>query len=265
VFVMSNLQPVSRTRHAASRWRSADGYGFASRETVVVLSAAEVAQAAVALPLAFVQQGGGYVAVAVLGVRAGENLLVAPDGQWRGAYVPAVLRAHPFALTQAADGQRLLCVDEDSDLVSVNGADASGEPFFAADGEPSPALAERLNFLRQLDASAASAQKACAELQAQNLIQPWNITYRGPEGEQPIAGLFQVDEAALGRLPDEAFARLRPCGALPMAYCQLLSMQNLRLLGRLSEGRSVAPARTAASPQSDLEFLSEGGVLRFGL
>lgn len=68
--------------------------------------------AALRLPLAFVQQAGRFVLVAVLGLPPARNLCVAPDGQWTGPYVPAVLRAAPFGLRRTPEGQQLLCIDE---------------------------------------------------------------------------------------------------------------------------------------------------------
>ena len=68
------------------------------------------------------------------------------------------------------------------------------------------------------------------------------------------------------RLPAEAFEAVRQSGALPVAYCQLLSMQHLQKLGQLAQAYA---AQTTALPQTasgelDLEFLNDSGTISFG-
>jgi hypothetical protein len=56
-------------------------------------------------------------------------------GKWCGAYMPAILRSHPFRIINAPNGGKVLGVDEESGLVGVE-----GEVFFEEDGKPAPAL-----------------------------------------------------------------------------------------------------------------------------
>lgn len=82
-----------------------------------------------------------------------------------------------------------------------------------------------------------------------------------------LQGLFRIDEAAFNALPLEALDALRAAGALPVIYCQLLSMQHLPVLGQLAQIRA---AQNAPLPQSgdgdlDLEFLNESGTIKFGV
>lgn len=53
-----------------------------------------------------------------------------------------------------------------------------------------------------------------------------------------MGGLFRIDEDALNALDTEAFLQLRKMGALPLIYCQLLSIQNLQRLGPLAEAQA---------------------------
>jgi hypothetical protein len=193
---------------------------------------------------------------ALLGLRPQESLLVSPEGRWLAGYVPAALRAYPFAFVQAPDGQRVLCIDEDSGLVTQG---PEGEAFFT-DGQPSKALMEVLEALRLMDGGRPLLEQACAELKAQGLIQPWDLRWRNADGEQSVGGVFRVDEAAMQKVSDEDFLKLRRSGALPLAYAQLLSLHKAEVLVRLAQSR--APA-AKSSGQDDLAFLSKEGVLRF--
>lgn len=263
---MPAIQVISRERHAEQRWQRYTSYAFAAHQAVVPLAAAELPKAAMSLPLAFIAQQEAFVPVAVLGLQAGSNLWVGADGRWAGAYIPAALRGHPFRLAQAEDGQQVLCIDEQSGLLT---AGPEGERFFNDDGQPAQATLDILNFLTQTAQSLAVAAAACAALARHQLIRPWPITLQNEGGEQQIEGLFQVDEAALNQLPGEALQELARAGALAVAYCQLLSMQHLPQLGQLARARAQAAAQAAAPAPTpardlDLEFLNNSGTIGFG-
>lgn len=259
---MPNIQVISRERHAHQRWKNDASYVFAAHEAVVPLAAAELPKAAMSLPLAFIELQGAFVPVAVLGLQPGSNLLVGADGRWAGTYIPAALRSNPFRLAQAEDGQQVLCIDEESGLLT---AGPEGERFFNDDGQPAEAILGILNFLTQTEQSRAAAALACAALARHQLIRPWPITVKNDDGEQQIDGLFQVDEAALNQLTGEALQELARAGALAVAYCQMLSMQQLPLLGQLARTRAqaTAPAPLPAS-ELNLEFLNRSDTLNLG-
>lgn len=259
---MSSIHPVSVSRHGNQCWQRYSSYAFAAQDAVCPLVAQELPKALMSLPIAFVPAAEGFVPVAVLGLRAGQNLFVAPDGRWLGAYVPAAYRGYPFVLANTEEGQQVLCIDEASGLLG-----AEGEPFFAEAGSPSQSLADVLSFLTQVGSNRQVTQQACAVLQAHGLLQPWSIKVQGEQGEQDVTGLFRIDEAALNRLSAEALTAVRDAGALSLAYCQLLSMQHLTQLGQLAQAHAQVAqqkAAQAASPELDLEFLNQGGTISFG-
>ncbi|WP_153110546.1 SapC family protein [Propionivibrio limicola] len=266
---MPDYHPVSRERHANRHWQPSADFGFAAQEAVVPLVAAELARAAMAFAIAFVRQGEHFAPVAVLDFRPGSNLFVAPDGRWLADYVPAAYRGHPFALANTADGKQVLCVDESSPRLQ----ETDGTPILGDDGQPSPDVRNVINFLTQVEQNRQLTQRVCGVLEKHDLIQPWPVRVQSDNGEEKIAGLFRVDEAALNALAPAAFEELRQAGALPVAYCQLLSMQNLQKLAALARQRTqalqqVAQSLTSVLPFSgedlDLEFLNHGGVIRFG-
>lgn len=263
---MPQHQAISKTTHAAKRWKRYSNYHFAAQDTVVPLVMQELPKACMTLPIAFIQLGKAYAPAAVQGLQAGQNLFVAPDGRWIGPYTPAFYRGYPFALASTPEGQQVLCVDAQSDLIS----DSEGEPFFNEQGEPSQSVKDVLNFLQQVHANREATQRVCAALQAEALIQPWPITLKAEQGEKTVQGLYRIDEAKLRSLSAEALHGLQEAGALPVAYCQLLSMQHLQMLGKLAEAHASAKAQsqqalpTTANGELDLEFLNNNGTISFG-
>lgn len=261
---MPNYQAISRQRHAGKRWLRYSSYAFAVRESVMPLGLAELPKAVMNLPIGFIDQPNGFVPVAIMGLQPEKNLFVAADGRWIQSYIPAACRGYPFSLGKTADGQRVLCIDEDSGLLSDG---PEGEAFFDEAGQVAPAVQEIIRFLEQTEQSRQVTSAACAVLRQHQLIKPWSITVKTPTGEQAVAGLFQIDEAALNQLPAAALEAVRNAGALTVAYCQMLSMQHLPVLGQLAAAHAKAQQAAQPLPQNaelDIEFLKQGDTLDFG-
>jgi len=259
---MPTVTPVTPSRHAAMRWRRYDSYSFAADRAVVPLVAAELARAAPAFPVAFIQtgKGKGYMPAVVLGLEPNHNLFVAPDGRWLAGYVPAALRSRPFTLRRAADGRHVLCVDEASGLVTDG---PQGERFYEDDATLSATLRQVADFLAKVEQNRAATAAVCAALTAHHLIVRWPVARKTDQGERKLEGLFRVNESALNALDDEAFLSLRKSGAVPIAYAQLLSMQQLRLLGELAAARAPRPQPVQLGQDLDPSWL-EGDVLKLG-
>lgn len=249
---MPTVTPITPSRHAAMRWRRHDSYAFAADRAVIPLVGAELARAAPAFPIAFIRKGEGFVPAAVLGLEPNRNLFVAPDGRWIVSYVPSALRGCPFLLRRTQDGRQMLCVDEASGLVSGG---PEGERFFEDDNTPAPAVRQIMDFLTQVEQNRAVTAASCAALQATNLIEPWPIARKSDQGERKLEGLFRMNEAALNALDDEAFLSVRKSGALPLAYAQLLSMQQLRVLGELAAARAPRTQQVPLGQDLDLSWL----------
>jgi len=258
--LMPNLVPLSRDRHAGKGWRRLDSYAFAAHTALVPLVASELPKAAMSLPIAFIRQDEHYVPVAVLGLEPTTNLFVAPDGRWIGAYIPSALRGHPFALAYAQTGEQVLCLDEDSGLLTEAG---QGESFFDEKGEPSEGLRQILAFLQQIELGRQHTTRICDLLAQLGLIQPWPIQIRVGQNERRIQGLFRSDESALNQLSDAHFIELRRAGGLPLVYCQLLAMQHIGLLGRLVDLRANAAQTAARTPPPFSFSLEDQDILRF--
>lgn len=270
---MTEFLAINPERHANKVWKRYTSYAFAARETVIPLLGAELSKAVPALPIGFTRDQDRYQLVAVTSLRPGENLFVAPGGQWLGAYIPAALRGYPFRLVQPEGAeQAILCIDEASGLVveAVQG----GEAFFDDQGQPSPVLKSVLDFLSQLERSRAVTQQAVNALAAAHLITPWALNLKQGEQTVPVTGLYRIDEAALNALDNDAFLKLRQAGALLVAYAQLLSMNQLAVLERLAQMKGqllaqqqdLAQQRTIEQALANFEGFTlsqDDGMLKF--
>lgn len=262
--IQSNLQPLTAQQHGNLRWNAPTNYDFAKHEALCPLVLNELTPAALGMPLGFVAQGEQLVLVGIMGLKNGSNLFVTPDGRWIGRHIPSALRNHPFRLANLQDGRQVLCIQSGSACISQN----VGTPLFN-DKQPAAETLKVLQTLQQLDNSRRQTEAACALLQRHQLIQPWPIRIQGSDGEQELNGLLRIDETALHNLPGADLEVLQRHGALKLAYCQLLSMQNLHALGQLAALHVKAQEQAQQVPVTqgkdlDLEFLNQGGTLRFG-
>lgn len=227
------IQEVSKERHRHKYWNRYQSYQFTKETQFAPIVAAELNQAAQAMPLAFIQKGSQYILVAMLSHEPGINYFINDQGQWLGNYVPACFRAFPFKLSlDKKRNNAVLSVIEDSGLIS----DTEGEPFFDKNGELVEPIKKLFDFLQQAEQSRTVTDLAVSALNDAGVIVPWPLSMN----EKPIDGFYTIDEAKLNSLDDQKFLELRRAKGLPVAYAQLLSQANLWHFTKLAELRKQA-------------------------
>ena len=246
---MTEFAAITNERHANKVWKRVTDYAFAAAEMVIPVLGVEFSKVVPAMPMGFIEQEAGYQLIAITSLQPGTNLYVAPDGKWLVPYIPAALRAYPFRLVQQENAENFtLCINEASGLVMENTEDGNG--FFDDQDKPTQGIKDILNFLSEVEANRAATQVAVNALADAGLIIPWALNLKQGEKVVPVEGLFHVDEAALNKLDDEDFLALRKAGGLPVAYAQLLSMNQLAVLERLGEIQGQILAQTAANSEA---------------
>lgn len=226
---MTDIRAITFSDFGDKAWKPFDDYRFVATSQVTAVAAGELQNVVGSMALA-VLPGERPAFVVLLGLRQGINLFVRPDGRWRGPYVPAALRAHPFRLVNIEGGHVALGYDVDSGLL-VNAG--QGEPFFTADGKPAERVQQTLQFLMSVHQGHEAAARAAERLQAHGVLEPWTIKVGEGEGAWNVGGLLRVNETRLNGLSAEALVDLRDSGALGFAYAQLLSVVNVRFLEKL--------------------------------
>ena len=96
---MPNYRPLSPQSIKNLRWNRFRDYRHAEHQHLVPVAAPEVSKLAADLPLGFIQDEAGKTQLmALLGLKAQVNHCLNPDYTWKAAYVPAILRGHPFKM-----------------------------------------------------------------------------------------------------------------------------------------------------------------------
>ena len=235
---------LDASEHARWRLRPQRGFPFAAGLHMASVMQPEFRRVSVIYPIVFVEdtEFDAFRPMALFGLKTGENLFVGPDGHWDAPYVPAVVRAYPFALARAADGDRLaVCIDASAHTVCPT----DGVPLFEDDGQPAAALRDAKAFLsrlRQMQVLTDAFSRALAE---RNLFTPFAVRARRGSEIVEVDGCYVVDEERLDRLSDARLSGLRERGWLAAVYAHLVSLLQL---DRLSHGPSGDPA--ARSPMA---------------
>lgn len=237
--MFQKVVPVNKDRHAKKKVKDISSFAFASKFHIAYVTMQEFARAASIFPIVFLEdkEKDEFRPVVLLGINAGENLFVDPEGKWQASYVPAIIRRYPFALTPSGkDGQYVVCIDEESPLVS----DTEGAPLFDDSGEPTQVIDNvklYLAELQQMDALTSDFSKFLSE---HNMFTPLNMRVRDNDKVKNISGCYVINEERLNNLSDDRFLEIKNKRFLPAIYAHLISLAQTERLVKLQDEKSSA-------------------------
>ena len=223
-------------------------YAFVGQTNLVPLTVTEFAPAALSYPVIFV--GDARQPVAVMGLRAGENLFVSAEGDFRPeAYIPAYVRRYPFVFANDDAQKRLiLCVDRAAPFITEGGS----TPLFE-NGQPSAYTQQAMEFCNNFEQERQRTDGFVQLLKDLDLldVREANFTPRNPDGSagqpQKLAEYFAVSEDKLKKLPADKLAELRDNGALGQIYAHLVSLLGWdRLIAMAFQRAAAMPAAANA-------------------
>jgi len=194
----------------------------------IQIVAAEFAAAAAHCPVIFSKnaEDGRFYAGAMLGFKAGENLLDEGDARAAG-FCPLDAIREGFFISNDE-----VAIDLD------NPRFASGEPMFESDGTPGERLRQVQRGLGQFKRGLEETDAFIAALMALKLIEPIDITLAFDDGERiNLAGVYTVSLDALHDLGDTDALALFRKGWLQLAYTMIGS---LKQVGALAARRNRA-------------------------
>jgi hypothetical protein len=226
VLFYSQPEPLSPELHGKLGVKRVDGpFKFAKTGHAIPLTVGEFPLAAVSGPIIFV--GEEKLPIAVMGLNAGDNMFVRPDGNFEpGVYIPAYVRRYPFVFANDdANNQLVLCIDRKADFITEGGE----MPFFE-DGKPSQYTQNCIEFCNNFEVERQRTVSFVQILKDLDLFETKTaqFTPTNPDGSpgepQRIAEYFGVSEEKLNKLPTEKLVELRDNGALGQIYAHLLSL-----------------------------------------
>ena len=245
----ADLQPLDRQAHKGMRLarQIQQDYSPARGMNSLFLTAVEFFDAAREYPIVFVRTSPPQadneapkevLPLAVLGLARGENLFLGADNSWKASYVPAHLRAYPFAMAQMDDQQYIICYDKEWSGFS----EKEGELLFSESGEPTEFMQGVQKYLETLDVEVQRTRTVGQKLLELELLTDMRFDATLPDGKTiQVDGFLAIDENKFAALSDEAVLDLHRSGILALISAQLISMGNMRRLveRRIAQGSAA--------------------------
>lgn len=244
--MFEQVVPVNKERHAGKKIRLSNDFRFASRFHVSYVTAHEFARAAGIYPIVFLEDKDTdeFRPVVLMGLDAGENLFIDAAGQWDAAYIPAIIRRYPFALSKTPEADRyVVCVDEGSELLN----DTEGAALFDEAGQPTQVIENVKRYLGELQQMDQMTRDFAQFLVSNNLLTPLNMRVNAANQVRNITGCYVVNEERLNHLSDAKFSEIRQKGYLPALYAHLISLSQIERLAALKKRHAEVTAVTASS------------------
>ncbi|HUP91875.1 MAG TPA: SapC family protein [Solimonas sp.] len=238
------VAPLDKKRHAGMGLKADQGYAWCGEMNAVYVNAVEFFKSALDYPIAFAKEPrtGEFAPMAILGLKARQNLFVDAKGAWRPhTYVPAYFRRYPFCIAEFApetkDGetQRLVCVQEDQLTREPP------TPLFNANGEATPAWEPIHKLLEAIEGARQQTRVLTRRLEALQLLVPFDAVAMPRTGERMrLQGLFRIDEEKLAEVQGKDLKNMMKKGEMRAIYAHLISLENF---GRLLDmAQTVAKA-----------------------
>ncbi|MEX1197369.1 MAG: SapC family protein [Pseudohongiellaceae bacterium] len=168
------------------------------------------------------------VPIAAVGLEGSGNLFLEAEGRWApDVYVPAYIRAHPFALAKAGNDRYAVVIDRAAPVVSEN----PRTPFFV-DGEMTDTIRQAVEFSQNYDAETERTRHFGERLRDLDLLTLQRMRRQGSEKDE--VRYFAVDADRLSALPEETIATLFKEGYLAAIIAHLFSLDQWNVLLRRS-------------------------------
>lgn len=228
----AKIAPLNNIAHKDIKVKNTLSFDHAKSQHLSLVVVHEFAKVAIDCPVVFVKdpESGQFRSVAMLGLEPNENLFYSRS-KWKGTYIPANLRAYPFALAGDENSDQLaLCIDENSKLINKK----DGEALFNEDGSETEFLNSRKNFLSQLVEQNQTTKQFIKFLTDNELLAPQSLSLKLEDGSgHDLNGLYVINEKKLNELSDDVYLDIRKRGYMAPIYSQLSSMNQLQNLGQL--------------------------------
>ncbi|BBO82883.1 peptidase [Desulfosarcina ovata subsp. sediminis] len=250
--MFKQLIPLSSKLHQNKKLKNIKGFGFASNFHVASIMTHEFIRAAAIYPIVFIEdkEKDRFLPVAMLGLKANQNLFVDKEGKWQASYIPAIIRRYPFALAKTnQEDQYTICIDENSEIVN----EKEGVALFNEDGSAADVLENVKRYLGELHQMEAITHDFCRFMAENNLFAPMNMRVRDSDKVQNIAGCYVINDERLNNLSDERFLELRKKRFLPVVYAHLTSLAQIERLMRLAGKLQPVQSQGAVERMSEKE------------
>ena len=199
-------------------------YAFARNAKFVPIAAAEIVSAQRHYPIVFSALTQPAL-LAIVSVLDSDNLFVDEHGNWEpGAYIPAYLRCHPFAVATRDDDQFSVVIDRAAPCI----AEGAEQPFFDSDKQLTPPIQARADYCATYHSYLKATTSLGEKLAELELLdgQQANFELGGDAERQSSKTYIAVNVEKFGGLDADTLRDLHADGTLSSIYAHLFSLDN---------------------------------------
>ena len=227
---MSDHQLLNVAAHRDLRVRRERSEALGDAVMTALVVPDEFRQAQASYPILFRQnrERDGFVAMALFGFDAGENLFL-DDDRWDAPYLPLSIDIQPFLIGGApgADATPKAVVDMTSPRLATD----DGVRVFDREGRQSPYLDIILERLGALDAGYRGSAALFDALDRYQLLEPFTLEVTLDSGAtNRLVGFHTIAEERLAELDAATLGKLNADGHLLPIYMAVASLANLPAL-----------------------------------
>lgn len=218
---------LQKERHAGAGLRQQTDFGFARAHNSVVITSAEIIEAARTYPIVFSLEATPKP-VAILGLDK-ENRFLDSTYRWdTQSYIPLAIRKYPFGLTFLQENNQFaLCVDEASEHYMAEHPD---RPFYI-DGEASELCDEALTLCGAFQQQYAQTEQFGRYLEAADLLDARRIEITHQDGKtRQLEGFNILNPTKWERFAATNIGEWQQKGFAQLVFAILASQQNWKYL-----------------------------------
>ncbi len=234
---------LNAEQHRRSGLADSADFSFARGEIAVPLQISELALAARTYPIVF-SDTPQPVALAVMGIKVGENLFIDKHGKWQeNCYIPAYVRRYPFiGMTVEEKGTQILAIDAASDRFIADVSPAQ-EKFrlFDDQGGATELARSAIAFCDAFHQEHLQTLAYCQALQDAGLLSSNQVNIELKDGSRyRLDGFKTIDEKAFRNLPADTVVDWHKKGWLDLTVLYFIAQQNWQLSLTLNAVRQAS-------------------------
>ena len=238
----SNIVALNNIHHKDLKIITAYSEQHGNNVASVLTFPTEFAQIQREYPILFqkLPQTGEFQSIALLGIKAGENLFIR-DNEWHASYIPAIVSSEPFIIgfedqsnVGGSEHQPIIYVDMNSSRISQK----EGEAVFREFGGNTSYLEKITQNLHALYQGFSSSQAMFALFNELALIEPVSLEIKLNNDQMyRLQGNYTINPDKLAALDGHSLAKLHAAGFLECAFFVSASLNNMQKLIDIKNSR----------------------------
>lgn len=226
---MSKYEVLNKEAHRNLRVKTGYGASLGDAAMYVMTYPMEFRDIQSCYPILFTKDPstGGFLAAAILGFEANQNLFLNGDN-WDASYIPNLVQRQPFLIATGGDDNNqapVVSLDLEHPRVSQN----EGEALFDDDGEASGFLNQKIAVLEKLHNGLQHSSGFIDALLKHELLEQITLDLTFNNGEKKsMQGFYSIAEEKLYQLEGSVLESLNSAGYLQPVFMAVASLSRMR-------------------------------------